>query len=481
MKENLILISYIISAILFIIGIKRLGKVTTARQGNFLSSIGMLIAIVATLFMLIPENGELNQKIVYIVIGGIALGTIIGVISATKIAMTAMPEMVAIFNGFGGGASALVASAEFFKIISRNAANDDTTTLITIILSVIIGSVTFTGSFIAWGKLQGKISGQPITYLGQNMFNGLILIAMFVVGYFAVTNMNGFLAGTAEINMIWFYIVIGIGLLLGVLFVIPIGGADMPVIISLLNSYSGIAAAATGFVLQNQALIVSGCLVGASGLFLTNIMCKGMNRSLGNVLFSAFGKVDTTATGPKTAEGITIKEMSADNAAFTMQSAESVIIVPGYGMAVAQAQHEVRKLSDELEKEGVDVKFAVHPVAGRMPGHMNVLLAEANIPYDKLFDMDEINDDFSGADVALIIGANDVVNPAARHDESSPIYGMPILNVDHAKTTFVLKRSMNPGFAGISNELFGYNNNYMVFGDAKATVSQFVETLKEES
>jgi len=480
MQANVILISYIISAILFIVGIKRLGKVNTARQGNFLSSIGMLIAIVATMFMLVPEGNKLSQNMVYIVISGIALGTIIGVISATKVAMTAMPEMVAIFNGFGGAASALVASAEYFKIFSGNAANNDTTTLITIMLSVIIGSVTFTGSFIAWGKLQGKISGQPITYPGQNIINGLILIAMLVVGYFAVTNMNGFLAGIIEINMMWFYIVIGIGLALGVFSVIPIGGADMPVVISLLNSYSGIAAATTGFVLQNQALIVSGCLVGASGLFLTNIMCKGMNRSLGNVLFSAFGKVDATATGPKSAEGITIKEMSSDNAAYTMQAAESVIIVPGYGMAVAQAQHEVRKLADELEKEGVEVKFAVHPVAGRMPGHMNVLLAEANISYDKLFDMDEINDDFAGADVALIIGANDVVNPAARHNQSSPIYGMPILNVDHAKTTFVLKRSMNPGFAGISNELFGYDNNYMVFGDAKTTVSQFVETLKEE-
>ena len=309
------------------------------------------------------------------------------------------------------------------------------------------------------------------------MVNGLILVGMVIFGYLAVTGMSSFVAERTEINMLWFPIVIAIGLILGILSVLPIGGADMPVVISLLNSYSGIAAAMTGFVLHNHALIVSGCLVGASGLFLTNIMCKGMNRSLGNVLFSAFGKVDESVV-QKTTTGVTVKEMSPDNAAFTMQAAESVIIVPGYGMAVAQAQHEVRKLSDELEKTGVDVKFAVHPVAGRMPGHMNVLLAEANISYDKLFDMDEINDDFAGADVALIIGANDVVNPAARHDESSPIYGMPILNVDHAKTTFVLKRSMNPGFAGIGNELFGYDNNYMVFGDAKATVSQFVETLK---
>jgi len=471
MKENLILIAYIISAILFIIGIKRLGKVDTARQGNFLSAVGMLIAIIATLFMMdaIPLEW---------VITGIAIGAIIGAVSATKVAMTAMPEMVAIFNGFGGGASALVASAEFLKIHGGSAANNDTTTLITIMLSVIIGSLTFTGSFIAWGKLQGKISGQPITYPGQNMVNGLILVGMVIFGYLAVTNMSGFVTETTEINMLWFTIVIAIGLILGILSVLPIGGADMPVVISLLNSYSGIAAAMTGFVLHNHALIVSGCLVGASGLFLTNIMCKGMNRSLGNVLFSAFGKVDESVV-QKTTTGVTVKEMSPDNAAFTMQAAESVIIVPGYGMAVAQAQHEVRKLSDELEKIGVDVKFAVHPVAGRMPGHMNVLLAEANISYDKLFDMDEINDDFAGTDVALIIGANDVVNPAARHDESSPIYGMPILNVDKAKTTFVLKRSMNPGFAGIGNELFGYDNNYMVFGDAKATVSQFVETLKQ--
>jgi len=472
MQSNLIMISYILSAILFIVGIKRLGKVKTARQGNFLSTLGMLIAIIATLFKMdaIPLNW---------VMGGIVLGAIIGAYSATKVAMTAMPEMVAIFNGFGGAASALVASAELFKFLNQkdiylqklaetNSALS--VTMITIVLSVIIGSLTFTGSFIAWGKLQGKISGQPITYPGQNIINALILIGVIIASYFFVINPD---------NLNAFYIILGIGLLLGILSVIPIGGADMPVVISLLNSYSGIAAASTGFVLQNQALIVSGCLVGASGIFLTNIMCKGMNRSLGNVLFSAFGKVDKSVIGSKSVVGVSIKEMSADNAAYTMQAAESVIIVPGYGMAVAQAQHEVRKLADELEREGVNVKFAVHPVAGRMPGHMNVLLAEANISYDKLFDMDEINDDFSGTDVALIIGANDVVNPAARHDESSPIYGMPILNVDHAKTTFVLKRSMNPGFAGISNELFGYENNYMVFGDAKATVSQLVETLKE--
>jgi len=472
--NNLILAAYIISSILFIIGIKRLGKVQTARQGNFLSASGMFIAIFATIFkmQIIPLNWILL---------GVAIGTLIGMISAFKVAMTSMPEMVAIFNGFGGGASALVASAELFKFTNDKNAYINVliesqgnlqVTLITIVLSIIIGSLTFTGSFIAWGKLQGKISGQPITYPGQNIINGIILLIIFIAAYFFVINPE---------NLTAFYVILGIGLLLGILSVIPIGGADMPVVISLLNSYSGIAAAATGFVLGNQALIVSGSLVGASGIFLTNMMCKGMNRSLGNVLFSAFGKINETTNGStKTGPGISIKEMSADNAAYTMQAAESVIIVPGYGMAVAQAQHEVRKLSDELEKEGVVVKFAVHPVAGRMPGHMNVLLAEANISYDKLFDMDEINDEFESADVALIIGANDVVNPAARHDKNSPIYGMPILNVDKAKTTFVLKRSMNPGFAGIENELFGYENNYMVFGDAKASVSQFVETLKED-
>ena len=473
MKSNVILISYIISSILFIIGIKNLGRVNTARKGNFLSSIGMLIAIVATLYKMeaIPLPWVLS---------GIAIGILIGAFSAMKVAMTSMPEMVAIFNGFGGGASSLVASAEFFKYLNGKDAyliqlaqnnSDLRMTMTTIVLSVIIGSITFTGSLIAWGKLQGKISGQPITYPGQNIINGLILLIVLIAACFFITNPD---------NVTAFYIIISIGLILGILSVIPIGGADMPVVISLLNSYSGIAAASTGFVLGNQALIVSGALVGASGMFLTNIMCKGMNRSLGNVLFSAFGKVDESSSKQvSTSSGITIKEMSADNAAYTMQAAESVIIVPGYGMAVAQAQHEVRKLSDELEKEGVSVKFAVHPVAGRMPGHMNVLLAEANISYDKLFDMDEINDEFQSTDVALIIGANDVVNPAARHETSSPIYGMPILNVDRAKTTFVLKRSMNPGFAGIENELFGYENNYMIFGDAKASVSQFVETLKE--
>ena len=460
-KEQFILILYLISSIFFIIAIKRLGKIHTARQGNLLSAIGMLIAILATVLKL----NSFDPKFIII---GLFIGTVIGLISALKVEMTSMPEMVAIFNGFGGGASALVATSEYLQ----KGSGIESFGLMTIMLAVIIGTITFTGSFIAFGKLKGFISGQPITYPAQNLLNGIIVICAIIASYLTIINPD---------LILYFYIVFSIGMLLGILSVIPIGGADMPVVISLLNSYSGIAAAAAGFVLKNHALVVSGALVGASGIFLTNIMCKGMNRSIGNVLFSAFGKIDNSETKQNTtSKGITIKEMSTDNAAYTMQAAESVIIVPGYGMAVAQAQHEVRKLADELEKEGVSVKFAIHPVAGRMPGHMNVLLAEANIPYEKLFDMDEVNDEFQSADVALIIGANDVVNPAARTDTNSPIYGMPILNVDQAKTTFVLKRSMKPGFAGIENELFGYENNYMVFGDAKASVSQFVETLKEE-
>ena len=468
--NNIILISYIISAILFILGIKKLGKVHTARQGNFLSAIGMLIAISATFFKM--EAMPLNW-----IVAGIGLGVIIGVISATKVAMTAMPEMVAIFNGFGGGASALVASAELLKYIQDTKLYTDklletnsslSITMFTIVISVLIGTVTFTGSFIAWGKLQGKISGQPITYPGQNIINGLILIAVIIASYFFISNPN-------DINT--FYIIIGIGLLLGILSVIPIGGADMPVVISLLNSYSGIAAAATGFVLQNQALIVSGCLVGASGIFLTNIMCKGMNRSLSNVLFSAFGKTDEKSSTSNNEKDITIKEMSAENAAYTMQSAESVIIVPGYGMAVAQAQHEVRKFADELEKDGVNVKFAVHPVAGRMPGHMNVLLAEANVPYDEVFELEEINNDFANCDVAYVIGANDVTNPVAKTDPQSPIYGMPILDVEKSKSVLFVKRSLSPGYAGIDNDLFYRDNTLMLFADAKKMTEEIIKSL----
>ncbi|MBT7411063.1 MAG: NAD(P)(+) transhydrogenase (Re/Si-specific) subunit beta, partial [Methylococcales bacterium] len=342
MKENLILIAYLISSVMFIVAIKRLGKVNTARQGNMLSAIAMLIAIVATLVKLETFDPKF-------IILGVLIGTIIGVISALKVAMTSMPEMVAIFNGFGGAASAMVAIAEFMK-----RSNSDPVNSTIIMIAIIIGTITFTGSFVAYGKLKGFISGQPITFWKQNLFNGLVLILLFVITYLAVTTTT---------TPLYFYFIIGIGLLLGILSVIPIGGADMPVVISLLNSYSGIAAAMAGFVLGNHVLIVSGALVGASGIFLTNIMCRGMNRSLSNVLFSAFGKVDETVTQSATKSGITVKEMSPENAAFTMQSAETVIIVPGYGMAVAQAQHEVRKLADELEKNGVDVKFAVHPVA----------------------------------------------------------------------------------------------------------------------
>jgi len=431
----------------------------TARNGNSLASIGMLIAIVSTLY-----GGEvLNFKLIGI---GVLIGSIIGGIVANKIEMTQMPQMVAIFNGLGGGASALIASAEFYTQYQNN---PSTFMLVTIILSVVIGTLTLTGSFIAFGKLQGFISGKPITFPGQQLINGLMVISIGVMGTYIVNT-------PTEIN--FFYGILIIAGIIGVTLTIPIGGADMPVVISLLNSYSGVAAAATGFVLMNNALIISGALVGASGLILTQIMCKGMNRSLANVIFGAVGGDTATASGGQ-AQELNIKSYSTEEAAMIFDAAEKVIVVPGYGLAVAQAQHAVREVAEWLEAQGKQVLYAIHPVAGRMPGHMNVLLAEANIPYELLKDLDEINPEFEDCDVALILGANDVVNPAARHDTSSPIYGMPILNVDKARTVIVNKRSMNPGFAGIQNELFGFDNTIMVFGDAKDMLGKLMSDLKE--
>lgn len=452
-------IAYVISAICFIFGIKMLSHPKTARNGNSLASIGMLIAIVSTLY-----GGEvLNFKLIGI---GVLIGSIIGGIVANKIEMTQMPQMVAIFNGLGGGASALIASAEFYTQYQNN---PSTFMLVTIILSVVIGTLTLTGSFIAFGKLQGFISGKPITFPGQQLINGLMVISIGVMGTYIVNT-------PTEIN--FFYGILIIAGIIGVTLTIPIGGADMPVVISLLNSYSGVAAAATGFVLMNNALIISGALVGASGLILTQIMCKGMNRSLANVIFGAVGGDTATASGGQ-AQELNIKSYSTEEAAMIFDAAEKVIVVPGYGLAVAQAQHAVREVAEWLEAQGKQVLYAIHPVAGRMPGHMNVLLAEANIPYELLKDLDEINPEFEDCDVALILGANDVVNPAARHDTSSPIYGMPILNVDKARTVIVNKRSMNPGFAGIQNELFGFDNTIMVFGDAKDMLGKLMSDLKE--
>ena len=450
-------LSYVLSSVLFILGIKKLSHPKTARNGNLLAFIAMFIAIIATLI----SYDQLDYKIIFI---GIAIGAIIGSVFAVKVEMTQMPQMVAIFNGFGGAASALVAAAEYLDL-----SQPSTFTLTTIVLSIFIGTLTFTGSFIAFGKLQGFISGQPIVFSGNQLFNALIAIALIVTGYFLIQS---------PYDLNYFYIIIGLSALLGITLTIPIGGADMPVVISLLNSYSGIAASATGFVLMNNGLIISGALVGASGIILTSIMCKGMNRSLANVIFGAMGLEQETSTSGDTKQ-VSVKSYSTEEAAMIFDAAEKVIVVPGYGLAVAQAQHAVREVAEFLEDKGKKVLYAIHPVAGRMPGHMNVLLAEANIPYEQLKDLDEINSEFEDCDVALVLGANDVVNPAARHDKSSPIFGMPILDVDKSRTVIINKRTMNAGFAGIQNELFGFDNSIMVFGDAKDMLQQLLKDLKD--
>ena len=445
---------YLISAICFILGLKRLSHPKTARSGNFLAALGMLIAIAATL----ASSNVLDLKLIAI---GVGIGSVIGLLFATRVQMTEMPQMVAIFNGLGGAASAFVASSEFFKVNDLG---------IIICISVFIGTLTFSGSFIAFGKLQGIISGRAIKFSGQQILNALMFASIVALGS---VQQLGILPDSTI-----FYVIVLLALLLGIGLTIPIGGADMPVVISLLNSYSGIAAAATGFLINNQALIISGSLVGASGLILTNIMCKGMNRSLANVIFGAVG-AESSSGGSSDGKEMNIKSYSTTEAAMILDAAEKIIIVPGYGLAVAQAQHVAREVADTLEAQGKKVLYAIHPVAGRMPGHMNVLLAEANVSYDVLKDLDEINPEFEDCDVALILGANDVVNPAARHDQSSPIYGMPILNVDKSRTVIINKRSMNPGFAGVQNELFGYDNSIMVFGDAKDMLNDLLKEVKE--
>ena len=455
---NLDSVLYVLSSVLFIIGIKKLSHPKTARSGNFISSLGMLIAIITTLV----SSGTVNLELVAV---GIVIGSIIGAFFAIRVEMTQMPQMVAIFNGFGGIASALIAAAEFLNpsepLLSFS--------LATISLSIFIGTLTFTGSFVAFGKLQGFISGQPIVFMGQQFLNAIIGISVAGLATYLTIN-------PGEIDA--FYLLIAMSAIIGIGLTIPIGGADMPVVISLLNSYSGIAATSTGFVLNNNALIISGALVGASGLILTNIMCKGMNRSLANVIFGAVG-LEQASDSSSEAKQINIKSYSTEEAAMIFDAAEKVIVVPGYGLAVAQAQHAVREVADFLAKRGKTVLYAIHPVAGRMPGHMNVLLAEANIPYDQLKDLDEVNNEFEDCDVALVLGANDVVNPAARHDSSSPIYGMPILDVDKARTVIINKRTMSTGFAGVQNELFGYDNSIMVFGDAKDMLQKLLKDLKE--
>lgn len=450
---------YLLAMSLFIIGIKKLGSPATARSGNKMASVGMLLGVLVTLF---------DKEIVSLewIALGLLVGGIIGVIIAKRVEMTSMPEMVAIFNGLGGGASALVAWGEFAR---SGSLGFDYTGLTAIGVSILIGSLTFTGSLIAFGKLNGSITGKPITFPGQNLLNMLLFASVFVLVLLFVI--------TPE-SPLFFWLVLAGALLLGITFVIPIGGADMPVIISLLNSLSGVAASMAGFVVGNNLLIISGALVGAAGLILTNIMCKAMNRSLINVLFGAFGGTSTVANDGYTGDR-SIKETFADDVAIQCVYARKVVIVPGYGLAVAQAQHVIKELANLLEEKGVTVKYAIHPVAGRMPGHMNVLLAEADVPYDQLYDMDQINPEFESTDVVLIVGANDVVNPAARTNPGSPIYGMPVLNVDYAKRTIVFKRSMNPGFAGIENELFFSEKNQMFFGDAKKSLQSLVNAVKE--
>ena len=454
-------LAYVLASILFIMGIKRLSSPKTAQSGNTIASLGMLVAIIATVI----SFELLDFKLIAT---GMIIGTIIGATFAIRVQMTQMPQMVAIFNGFGGIASALVAAAEFVNA-SKSFPYGETFTYSTISLSLFIGTLTFTGSFIAFGKLQGFVSGKPIVFPGQQLLNGLIASSIIGLAVYIVLFPN-------DLN--YFYLLISMSAVIGITLTIPIGGADMPVVISLLNSYSGIAAASTGFVLDNNALIISGALVGASGLILTNIMCKGMNRSLPNVIFGAVGlEQDTGSDGE--AKEINIKSYSTEEAAMIFDTAEKIIVVPGYGLAVAQAQHAVREVADYLSGKGKKVLYAIHPVAGRMPGHMNVLLAEANVPYDQLKDLDEVNNEFEDCDVALVLGANDVVNPAARHDASSPIYGMPILDVDKSQTVIINKRTMNTGFAGVQNELFGYDNSIMVFGDAKDMLQQLLKDLKE--
>ena len=459
-RASVIAVSYIVAAVLFIFGLKRMTSPSTARSGNRLAAIGMALALVATL---------LDHQIVsyWTIAIGTLIGGVMGVYFARTVQMTAMPQMVALFNGMGGATAALVSVAEFLRLTragERIALGESTS----IALGTIIGAISFTGSIIAFGKLQEILPGRPLQFPLQRVINALILVAVVALGIFVV-------AGGGS-TALWG--LFAAALVLGAMFVLPIGGGDMPVVISILNSLTGLAAALTGFVLHNQMLVVAGVLVGASGTLLTLLMSNAMNRSVGNVLFGAFGAASSDAASASTAVGRTVRQTTPEDTAIALAYARSVVIVPGYGLAVAEAQHTVRELATDLEKRGVDVKYAIHPVAGRMPGHMNVLLAEANVPYDQLLEMDQVNGEFPQTDVVLVVGANDVVNPAARDDPSSPIYGMPILDVDRARNIIVLKRSMGHGFAGIDNALFYHEKTRMLFGDARQSLTQVGQALK---
>jgi len=463
LSQNTVNLAYAVAAILLIVGIKRLSSPATARSGNIVAAVGMTIAVVFT--FLSPAIDSYG-----LIVAGMAVGTVIGVASARLVRMTAIPQMVALFNGVGGGAAALIAVSEFHRLAPA-AGHLDGEPLVGIMFSALIGSISFSGSMVAFAKLQELLPGRPLTFAGQQVVNALL---------FAATVGAAIAAGTTD-EQVWMALLVVGALLFGVMLVLPIGGADMPVVISFLNAFTGLAAAATGFVLDNNALIIGGTLVGASGTLLTVLMGRAMNRSLANVLFGAFGAAPSGGAAAAAAgdgDGRMVREITADDVAVMLAYANQVIVVPGYGLAVAQAQHATRELAEQLEARGVHVKYAIHPVAGRMPGHMNVLLAEANVPYPQLLDMEDANPEFPRSDVALVVGANDVTNPAARSDPESPLYGMPILDVDKAANVVVLKRSMNPGFAGIDNELYYNPKTAMLFGDARASIEKLVAGVK---
>ena len=464
MIKNMMELSYLLAAVIFIVGLKWMASPKKARAGNALSAVGMLIAILVTLL----DHQILSFRMLFV---GVVIGSLLGIWMAKAVKMTAMPQMVGLLNGFGGGASMLVAAAEWYRLIQPGAGMT-TATAITIYASSLVGGVTIAGSVVAALKLQGwVIPDRPVLFPGRHALSIGLILTVIAMGVYL-----GYNPGT-----LWAFVVLNVAsLILGVQLVIAIGGADQPVVICLLNSYSGIAAAMTGFVINNHGLIITGAVVGASGIILTNIMCKAMNRSIWNVLFGGVGVVVAGSGGDQGAamRAKGVRTITAEDTAALLGYGKLVIVVPGYGMAVAQAQHQVRELADLLHKRGVEVLYAIHPVAGRMPGHMNVLLAEANVPYEALLDLDQINPNFNRADVAIVIGANDVVNPAARHDQSSPIYGMPILDADLAQHIVVMKRSMNPGFAGIENELFYNSKTQMLFGDAKKSLLALINEVR---
>jgi len=451
----IIALAYLLSAILFILGLKNLGSPKTARRGNQLAMTAMLIAIIVTL----TKNEILDYTLIIV---GLIIGSAIGAIIARKIQMTAVPQMVALFNGLGGCASALVALAEY----NRFAGDLRIDVIISMVISLFIGAITFTGSLVAFGKLQGVIRSAPVTFKGQRFLNALLFTLFLIMGIIVIIN-PAYSTGLL--------VILAIAIILGILFVMPIGGADMPVVISTLNSCSGLAAAATGFVLSNNILIICGALVGASGFILTRIMCKAMNRSITNIIF---GSIGTASVNNNNNDKRKVINYTEEDASIMLEAAQKVIIIPGYGLAVAQAQFALQELVTMLIDSGIDVRYAIHPVAGRMPGHMNVLLAEANVSYDLLFDLGDINGDFQNADVTLVVGANDVVNPSARSDKESPLYGMPILNADQARSVIICKRSLSPGFSGVDNELFYEKKTLMIFGDAKESINKIIKLLK---